>query len=407
MDYEALLNLAIELGHSLAINGAETFRVEECINRIMNAYEIKSETFAIPNCLHVSIETHDGTSLTRMKRIGFHGNDLDAIEKYNSICRKICKEHPEPKAAAQWLKETKQSCRHHSLPIYLLGSFMGGCGFSILFNGSIFDCLIGGICGLAIGVVNKTMNRWKVNPFFSTIIASFIMTTIACLSNLFWRGFNTDAIMIGALMILVPGLPFTNAMRDIIYGDTNSGVNRIVQVFLIAAAIVLGTGSAWTFANNLWGVPTVQSIINHSILFESVASLLGCFGFAILFNIHGKGKLYTAFGGALTWVVFRLTSMLTNDVSLSYFIGTITAALYSEIMARIRLCPALSYLVISAFPLLPGAGVYNTMRYAVSGNMTEFINTGIKTIGIAGIMAVGILLVSTVVRIITVNRTQK
>ena len=69
MDYSALLDLATDLGYRLAISGAETFRVEESVNRILGAYGIVSEVFAIPNCITVSIETPDGTPMTRMRRV--------------------------------------------------------------------------------------------------------------------------------------------------------------------------------------------------------------------------------------------------------------------------------------------------------------------------------------------------
>ena len=67
-------------------------------------------------------------------------------------------------------------------------------------------------------------------------------------------------------------------------------------------------------------------------------------------------------------------------------------------MARIRKYPAFSYLVISIFPIIPGAGAYYTMNYAVRGEMELFASRGMFTAGIAGVMAVGILLGSTVFR---------
>ena len=67
-------------------------------------------------------------------------------------------------------------------------------------------------------------------------------------------------------------------------------------------------------------------------------------------------------------------------------------------MARIRKYPAISYLVVSIFPMIPGAGVYYTMNHAVRGHMDLFASKGIHTAAIAGIMAVGILLGSTVFR---------
>ncbi|MBQ5803878.1 MAG: threonine/serine exporter family protein, partial [Bacteroidales bacterium] len=70
-----------------------------------------------------------------------------------------------------------------------------------------------------------------------------------------------------------------------------------------------------------------------------------------------------------------------------------------ELMARVRKCPAISYLVVAIFPLIPGAGVYYTMRYAVLGQMDLFASQLMHTAAIAGIMAVAILLVSTSVRL--------
>ena len=61
MDQILLLDVATELGYELAMCGAETFRVEESINRILQSYGIQSEVFAIPNCLTVSIETAEDT----------------------------------------------------------------------------------------------------------------------------------------------------------------------------------------------------------------------------------------------------------------------------------------------------------------------------------------------------------
>lgn len=400
MNYHILMDMATELGYRLAISGAETFRIEESINRIMQAYDISAEAFAIPNCLHVSIETDTGEPMTRMRRIGYHGNDLDAIEKYNSLSRRICAEKPDPTVAMDWIKETDRSLRSYTLPVHLLGNFLGALGFCIIFGGSFADCLCAGICGLAVGFINKLLDYLKVNLFFRTIASSFFMAFVAYVFGYLQLAHNVDTVIIGTLMILVPGLIFTNAMRDIIYGDTNSGINRIVQVFLIAGAIALGTGAAWSITCEFMDIPATVPVLHHNLYTEIIACFIGCIGFSILFNIHGFGTSFCAIGGVLTWVAYRLVQHLSHDDITAYFFATATAALYSEIMARIRKYPAISYLLISIFPLIPGAGVYYTMNYAVKGNMTSFASQGRHTIAIACVMAVGILLISTIVRAI-------
>ena len=115
MDYYTLLDFATDLGYELAMCGAETFRVEESVERVLMTYGIKSEVFAIPNCLHVSIETAEGKPLTRMRRIGYHGNDLDGVERYSGLSRAICNRKPEPEEARRWLNTVRNMRRSYSL----------------------------------------------------------------------------------------------------------------------------------------------------------------------------------------------------------------------------------------------------------------------------------------------------
>jgi uncharacterized membrane protein YjjB (DUF3815 family) len=195
-------------------------------------------------------------------------------------------------------------------------------------------------------------------------------------------------------------------MRDIIYVDTNSGINRVVQVLLTALAIALGTAAAWNVSAQLWGHYTAAPAIPMPLWFHAIVSFIGCTGFFILFNIHGPGGLLCAAGGMLTWIVYLLVKDLSGHDLTAYFFATMVASLYAETMARIRKYPAISYLVVSIFPLIPGAGAYYALHYAVQGQMDLFASKGMHTAAIAGVMAVAILLVSTAVRIVTTWRAK-
>lgn len=398
MDYNTLLDLATDLGYELAMSGAETFRVEESISRVLAAYGLEAEVFAIPNCLTVSIITGEGHPITRMRRIGHHGNDLNAVEQFSGLSRALCRRKPGPEEGLQWLDMVRSQRKTYSRAALYLGDFLGAAGFGMLFGGSLMDGLCAGICGILVGMVNKLLDDRKANQFFRTIASSFLMALLAYAMGAVGIAPNPDTVSIGALMLLVPGLLFTNAMRDIIYGDTNSGINRIVQVFLVAAAIALGTATAWNISTRFWNIPTGNAVVQYSLFFQCLFALTGCVGFAILFNIHGPGGILCALGGVLSWIVYYTVLKFGNSDISAYFWSALFSSVYSEIMARIRKYPAISYLVVSIFPLIPGAGVYYAMNYAVKGEMDLFASTGMHTAAIAGIMAVGILLGSTVFR---------
>ena len=407
MDYNTLLELAVELGYELANAGAETFRVEESITRVLGAYGIQAECFSIPNCLIVSIETPDGRPMTRMRRIGQHGNDLDAVEKFSGLSRALCNRRPDPKTGMDWLDRTRASRRQYSAAMSYLGDFMGASGFAVFFGGTWGDCLCAGLCGIAVGFLTKLLDKLKANQFFSTMAASFVLALMAYTMSHFGLAHNPHAVTIGTLMLLVPGLLFTNAMRDIIYGDTNSGLNRMAQVLLVAVALALGSAVAWNTVSLIWGPPVGLGVKSYSFLTICAGMFVACQGFAILFNIHGPGSMLCSLGGVLCWAVYDITMRLGCSEILAYFWGAVTASAYAEIMARVRKYPAISYLVVGIFPLIPGAGVYYAMNYAVQGNMELFASQGMYTAAIAGVMAVGILLVSTTVRMYTSWKFQR
>ena len=115
-------------------------------------------------------------------------------------------------------------------------------------------------------------------------------------------------------------------------------------------------------------------------------------GFALLFNIHGPGVMLCGLGGTLSWAIYLAVIRTGHSDILGYFWSALFSSVYSETMARIRKYPAISYLVVAIFPLIPGAGAYYTMNYAVRGQMDLFASQGMHTAAIAGILAVGILL---------------
>jgi len=398
MDYNALLELATNLGYELAMAGAETFRVEESINRCLAAYGVQCEVFAIPNYLAVSIITNEGHPITRMRRIGYHGNNLDAVEKLNALSRAICNRKPDPAEGLMWFDHIHKEMAFYPLWAEYLGYFFGSMGFGFFFGGNLIDSLCAGICGILGGFIYSFLEKRRANPFFKTLSSAFLMALLAYCLAVLGIAQNTDAIIIGSLMILVPGLLFTNAMRDIIYGDTNSGVNRIVQVILIAVALALGTAVAWSVANTIWTLPVSAEAIAYSIPAQCLFAFVGCLGFTIMFNIQLPGGILCMLGGGLAWLAFCIAQQYSGSDLVGYFWSSLFASLYAEIMARIRKYPAISYLVVSVVPMIPGAGVYYTMNYAVQGNMEMFAQKGMFTAAIAGIMAVGILLGSTLFR---------
>ena len=407
MNYTLLMELVSRIGCGIAMGGAETYRVEESVNRILTAYGVESRVYSVPNSLIITILIPGQPPMTQLCRMERKGTDLDAVEQYSNLGRRICAQTPDLETAMQWLEETEKKRKHYKLPMVFIGNILVAWGFSIFFGGSLMDSLCAAACGLLLGIAEHFMGKLQTNIFFQKIAAAFVMAVLAYSISAFGVIPNVDSSVIGTLMLLVPGLLFTNAMRDIIFGDTNSGINRVVEALLIAVAVALGTAAAWNLVDAIHPLPQQMGAIAHSPLVTCFVSFVACAGFVIVFNIHGHGNLLCALGGAVTWAAYCLAEALGCAPLLCYFVATCTAAVFSEAMARVRKYPAISYLVISLLPLIPGSGIYYTALYAIRGNMPLAVDYGINTLATAGVMAAGILVVSTVVRMWTTHKMKE
>lgn len=132
----------------------------------------------------------------------------------------------------------------------------------------------------------------------------------------------------------------------------------------------------------------------------TLLSFLGSVFPVILFNIDRKKIIWCGLAGALGWIVYSLNLSLTGSEVIGSFWGAFAVNLYSELMARVIKTPASMFYVPGIFPLVPGITAYSTIISIVQSNFTVALNKGILTLAIGGAIAFGIMLSSTIVKLI-------
>lgn len=128
---------------------------------------------------------------------------------------------------------------------------------------------------------------------------------------------------------------------------------------------------------------------------------LGTFGFNILFNIRGRKLLFATLGGLISWAVFLALEPLLPSEALRYFLSAAVITVYGEALARIEKTPTTTFLVPSIIPLIPGSALYYTMNYALGEQWSQFAEQAFYTLQLALSLAVGIIAVTTTVRLVS------
>ena len=245
MDYEKLLNMAAELGYQLMYSGGEIYRAEESVWRLLCAYGLEApEVFAIPNCLIVSVATPQGHPVTRMRRVPLHGTDIELLERCNGLCRRLCAKRPPLDEALAEVDALGTDVPRYSPRQVLLGYGAAPAFFAPLFGGGPRDAACAFLCGLAVGACLLYGGRFLgANGFFRTAVCSALAAFLALALVEAGLGESVDTVTISALMVLVPGVALTNAMREIMAGDTFSALSRTADAILAASAIALGAAA--------------------------------------------------------------------------------------------------------------------------------------------------------------------
>ncbi len=132
-----------------------------------------------------------------------------------------------------------------------------------------------------------------------------------------------------------------------------------------------------------------------NLFVEFIFAFLGTLGFTFIFNVPLRHMPVAATIGGLGWVVYHIAMYSGSGIIISCFFGACTVGLASDIAARIFKEATTIFVIPGVLPLVPGAGTYYTILAIVEGNLDEAAATGIQTLGMAGAIALGLLVMGT------------
>lgn len=249
---ELLLKVSIQVGRMLLESGAETTRVEQTVTHVMNAYHVEdASTFATPTGLFIAFD-YLGVSYAKSARVTKNKIDLEKINHINHLSRQI---KPTTMSLSTLNEELQRIKQLEGYPFVL--KCFGGTGvamfFTLLAVPSIPEGFFAGCIGLIITWLNDLLEKKAINFFIKVITLSSIVALIALLLERGGLIVHRDQVIIGSLMILVPGVAITNAIRDTIAGDLLSGITRGVEAVLIAVGLAIGAGFIIIIWSNLFG----------------------------------------------------------------------------------------------------------------------------------------------------------
>ena len=253
MHPEQLLTCALDIGEMMLISGAEIGRVENTVQLICAAYGCRrTDVFTITSSMVVSIEDQDRKFYTQTRRITGTQTNLSRLDQLNSLSREICQKKPSYSFVQAKLRIIREM-RPYPLWFRAVSSALIAGAFTVFFGGGWADMWVSSILGFALCFCTHWLQKAGMNQIFVNVVASFLVSLAAIALVGAHCGQDANKIIIGNIMLLIPGIALTNSLRDMISGDIMSGMLRFFDAILVAAAIAAGyILAAQLIGGSLW-----------------------------------------------------------------------------------------------------------------------------------------------------------
>lgn len=238
--WESKVKTVLQSAELLLTSGAEMYRVEETAQRIGRAVGFSQvEIFVIPTGIFVTLVTAEGTVFTRVRRIRGFDNNLERIARINRLSRELEQGRSYEEVSSDLCAiEVEQVKASWSFPFF---AGLGSGAFAIVFGGGLFEALFATGIGLVVLLFLYLCQHFPAPRF----VTSALGASLAAILGLFGQALfslNGDLVILGGVMVLVPGVTMTTAVRDMLSGELLSGVSRGVDAIIIAVAVAVGVG---------------------------------------------------------------------------------------------------------------------------------------------------------------------
>lgn len=240
MNYYKLLQAILDVAEEMLVCGAEVARVEDSITRMCDAYGCtRTNAFIITSNIQVTTESPEGKILTQIRRIVRNDTNFDRLDYLNDLSRYICANKPN---VEELIEKYEEVMNRKPLPIWLeyVGAILAASSFCVFFGGTWFDGLATMILAVVITAVTRFLSKIEENQLAKTFITSLIAGFLAIILVGLGIGDHTDKLMIGGIMLLIPGIALINSVRDMLTGDVVSGLFRLLNALLTAICIAIG-----------------------------------------------------------------------------------------------------------------------------------------------------------------------
>ena len=255
LDVKRVVDMAMHAGKILLKNGGEIFRVEETIKRICGRFHVNHvDIFSMSHGIFVSAENENGEAYTKVNHVPLSSSHLGIVAEVNELSREISAGRVKLEEAEERLEKIEKIPPKKRWFQYMAAGLASGT-FALMLGSSVSEAVAAFLIGFLSYVWVLFAGKHNLSKIIVNIVGGVIMTVLAhaFMHIPFLPILKLDGMMVGAIMPMIPGVAFVNAIRDIADTDFLSGLVRMIDALLVFVYIAIGVGVTLSIYNTMMG----------------------------------------------------------------------------------------------------------------------------------------------------------
>ncbi|MCX7553448.1 threonine/serine exporter family protein [Marinicella sp. S1101] len=383
-------NILLHICRAISEAGAPAHRLESYMQVISDKFNLEASFFAMPTAVLASIGEDEYSQRSYMIKTNPNDINLTTLHTINAVINELENNEISLDDALKSIKAiTSQPASYPNWLFALCFGLVGG-GFTTLFAGSWFDVAAASLLGLITGIITIYSAPYKYLSQLLAPLAAMIVGFTAITISHFTENIDHFLVSLAGLIILVPGLGITVAMRELSTGHLVSGSSRmagaVTNLFLLSFGLALG----YLIAQSIYGETTVHKVDAIPAWFNYCALAVTALCFGVLF----KARLADTFWIFLSiGIAFAGSSLIGvwMEQPFKSLAAVLLVSMAGNIYSRISSNPASVMHIPGIILLVPGSIGFNSLSAMYTNDTMTGVQAAFNAVLIAVAISVGLL----------------
>jgi len=381
--------LLLKMGKAISEAGAPAHRLESSMHVLLDKFEMEGNFFSMPTALFATLGDEE-VQRTYMVRTSPKDIDLTKISDLSDVINRLESDELEIDDAYAEINTIHKSKSRYSSILTIFSIGLASASLAGLFQGSWIDVIASLMMGWLTALIIHFSSKHAHLSLLFTPIAATAVGFVSMAISYYFKSIDHFIVSLSGLIILVPGLGITTAIRELSTGHLVSGSARMAGAVTTFLLLSFGLALGFMLAIGLFGQVEIHKLTAVPSWFVYLSVITISLAFTVLFNAKPADFIWVLLTATIAIMGSRYAGVWLPS-PFSSFAAVLAVSVAGNIFSLITKKPASIMHIPGVMLLVPGSIGFKSLEAMLDNQTLDGVQTAFSALLVAVALAVGLI----------------